>query len=171
MPAARDFRRARVFAIPKVAANGRDIGKVIYWKLFVVENLVRVALHSVMSLELGAGWLEEVAGPDLKKKITWRREDYGDNPWNTKPGAHDLYYLDLKDLGELVRSHSHLFKPILTNIDHLVGEIERCRLPRNVVAHMSSPSEIDRKRIDVLHADISKAVEELASKVKISVPR
>ncbi len=170
MAAATDFR-AHVFDGARVDAAGRDIGRRVYWKLYAIENLVRVVVHSVLTAQAGSNWWSIAVDPGLRKRVGDRIKQYSIRPWHGAPGRHDIYYTFLSDLNKVMTANSHLFKPLIPDIDQWIARIELVRIPRNVVGHMNWPSATDRQRIDVCHADLQHLVQQLANQgMTLSVP-
>jgi hypothetical protein len=154
VPVITDFRTASPFDLAGVDRSGKDIGRRVYWKLYTIENFVRVLIHSVLSVQINASWWNSAVAPGLQAKAQRYRGRYSTHPWHTAPGIHDIYYLDLADLNEIIRANSNLFLPVVPDIDQWMARIEQVRMPRNIVAHMNWPNITDRKRIDVLHHDL-----------------
>lgn len=170
MPAIRDFRAAPGFDLGRVNTAGRDVGRRVYWKLYAIENVARVIVHSVLSAQIGSAWWTTAADPGLQKKAQGFRSRYTSKPWHSSPGSHDIYYVDLSDLNEIIRANSHLFLPIIPDIDQWMARIEQVRLPRNIVAHMNWPNDTDRKRIDVLFDDLRALSSSLSGRLSLVVP-
>jgi hypothetical protein len=164
-----DFR-SRSFDIANVDRSGKDVGRKVYWQLYCVENLVRVLVHSILSAQVGIDWWEISVSSTIRQKASRRKQGYTNVPWHSSPGAHEIYYIDLSDLNEIIRANSNLFQPVVTDVDAWIARIEQLRLPRNVVAHMNWPSTTDRKRIQVFHADVKALVDSVSSRVTISIP-
>jgi hypothetical protein len=40
----------------KLNSSGKDVGRKTYWRLFAIENLVRVLVNSVLSVQIGPNW-------------------------------------------------------------------------------------------------------------------
>jgi len=170
MPIASDFRNY-AFDQVRVDAAGRNIGGRVYWKLYAIENLVRVVVHSVLTAQAGAGWWSVAVDPRLRQRVTDRMKEYASRPWHSTPGRHDIYYTLLSDLSKIITANSHLFKPIIADIDQWIARLEQVRIPRNIVGHMNWPSQIDRQRIDVCYADLQQLVTHLANQgFSLSVP-
>lgn len=170
---AADFRSVKVFELSQIGVSGRDIGRHVYWKLYAIENMVRVIIHSVLSGQIDSNWWAKAAGLTLQKKAQGFREKYLSRPWHSVPGSHDIYYIDLLDLNEIIRANSHLFLPSIPDIDQWMARIEQIRLPRNVVAHMNWPNVTDRKRIDVFYEDLlvlATSLPNLGIKVSLAIP-
>jgi hypothetical protein len=153
MPAISDFR-SFAFDSARVQASGKYIGRNVYWKLYSIENIVRVIINTVLQGQLGPTWWALASNPKLANKALRVKSQYSQQPWHTQPGAHDIYYLFLPDLNEIIRANSNLFLPIVPDIDQWLARLEQIRLPRNIVGHMNWPSNVDRKRVDVLLSDL-----------------
>jgi len=164
-----DFRAA-TFDLSRVDASGKEVGRNVYWKFYAVENVVRVIIHSVLSVQIGQGWWSTAVDTKLQGKATRFRGSYTQNPWHSSPGKHDIYYLDLVDLNEIIRANSHFFLPIIPKIDEWMARIEQVRLPRNVVAHMNWLTPTDRARIDVIHQDIKALAAIVGQKTPLTIP-
>ena len=160
MPQTADFRKF-AFKVPKVEATGKFVGGKTYWKIFAVENSFRVIIHSVLSAQIGSQWWNTAVDPKIQSRAQVFRQDYVRQPWHTSPGSHDIYYTHLRDLTEIIRANSHLFRPAIREVDQWIARIEQLRLPRNIVGHMNYPTRVDRKRVDVIHADTKALIRQL----------
>jgi hypothetical protein len=163
MAATKDFRAYSGFDVARVDAAGRSISKDVYGKLYAIENTVRILVHSVLTQQIGANWWNVAVEPKIKAGVKWRQADYTSQPWHSTPGKHDVYYVFLSDLGKIIVANSHLFIPIIKDIDNWVMRLEQIRLPRNIVGHMNWLNAIDRKRIDVVHSDLRLLVHKLVT--------
>jgi hypothetical protein len=130
------------------------VGGHVFWKLYAIENLLRVLVNSILAAQIGKDWWDLAVDPAIINSVARRKKDYEQSPWHSSPGGHNIYFAFLSDLGKIMLSNSHLFLPNVSNTDAWIARIEQVRVPRNVVGHMNWPSSIDRKRIDVFHADI-----------------
>lgn len=170
MPAASDFRSASVFNLSRVDTAGRDVGRRVYWKLYAIENVMRVIIHSILSSQIGPNWWSLGVDASLQKKAQRFRSTYTSSPWHSSPGGHDIYFIDLADLNEIMRANSNLFLPLIPDVDQWMARIEQIRLPRNVVAHMNWPNQTDRQRIDVFYNDVRSLVGHLGGTLQLSSP-
>jgi hypothetical protein len=170
MPAAKDFRSTPPFDVTRVDGSGRDVGRSVYWKLYAIENTMRVVIHSVLTAQIGPNWWLTAADVGLQKKAQRFKSNYSASPWHSSPGGHDIYYVDLSDLNETIRANSHLFLPIIRDVDQWMARIEQVRLPRNVVAHMNWPSATDRQRIGVLYSDVRTLASHVAASIQLAIP-
>jgi len=156
-----DFRRTTNFSSERIDRCGLNVGRGVYPKLYALENLFRVLVHSILTAQLGGGWWALAVDLRIRNKVTGYQGIYTANPWHTSPGGHEIYFADLSDLLEITRANAHLFAPAVTNINGWVAKIEAVRLPRNVTAHMNFANAQDRKRIDVTYADLKVLLDSL----------
>ena len=171
MPAAGDFRN-KPFAINEVKNSGGYVGRTSYAKLYLIENVLRVIIHSVLCAQLDANWWSTAVGETIRKDVEKFKKRYIRRPWHTKPGSHDIYYTQLGHLSEIMRSNRIHFDPIVTDLDQWVVEIERLRLPRNIVAHINLPNTTDSKRIDVFYGDCLELIKQFLTSnlVPLKIP-
>jgi len=153
MPRVIDFRKIPNPTSNNIDNSGKYIGKNNYWKLYSVENMFRVIVHSVLSVQISSDWWDTATDELVRKKAKKYKEKYLIRPWYTNQGSHDIYYIDLFDLEEIMRVNLHLFDVIIEDADQWIVKIEGVRLPRNIIAHMNFPSSNDANRIDVLYND------------------
>lgn len=161
MPAIIDFRTA-AFDLGRVDSSGKHVGHTVYWKLYAIENIVRILIHSVLAVQINPNWWATAADAKLQGRVTSFKANYAQRPWHSTPGKHEIYYTFLSDLVELLRANSNLFLPLIQDIDQWILRLEQIKLPRNIVGHMNWLSLTDRKRIDVLHADIQALLRQLS---------
>lgn len=166
-----DFRNY-AFDTKRITFSGKDIGAKVYSKLYAIENLVRILVHSVLTAQLGPNWWAVAADPQLQKDVVKRMASYGNRPWHSTPGKHEVYYIYLSDLTKILTSNSAQFLPLIPDVDQWTARLEQIRLPRNIVGHMNWLTVVDRNRIDVCLADIEQLVAKLASnpQLAISIP-
>lgn len=171
MAGTQDFR-GFPFSRSRVDDCGRYVGHQTYWKLYAIENYLRVILHSVLSVQISAQWLDATLSPETKNTIERVKQDYLRKGIHTSPGSHDIYYVYLSDLTKIMASTSHLLGKVIKDVDAWVAKIEGVRIPRNLVGHMNFPNTADRKRIEALHGELSALMQKLenASGLAIKIP-
>jgi hypothetical protein len=157
MPAPRDFRTVG-FSQVRIERCGKYLGRYSYWKLYAIENSLRIVLHSVLGKQISPNWWTVAVDPAVQNKASRVRSDYARKPWHTPAGSHDIYYVFLPDLSNIMRANSHLFAPVIPDIDTWITKIDDVRLPRNLVGHMNFPHNKDRQRIDILHQEIGELI-------------
>ena len=147
-----DFRSKR-FPTAGIDSCGKYVAQNTYWKLYAIENLFRIVIHSVLTVQHSATWWTGAVDPKIQKRSENYRQRYSTRPWHTQPGTHDIYYTHLSDLAEIIRANSHLFEPLVADVDQWIVKIDQILLPRNIVGHMNFPNAVDRQRIDILYSD------------------
>ena len=163
-----DFRN-HPYDAKRVTASGKDLGAKVYPKLFAIENLVRIVVHSVLTAQLGSNWWALAAGPDLQKAVAKRMADYGNRPWHSTPGKGEVYYVYLSDLTKILTANSAQFQPHIPDVDQWTARLEQIRVPRNIVGHMNWLTSVDRSRIDVCLADVEQLVAKLATNPLLTI--
>lgn len=68
MPPIPDFR-TRPFSLGAVNASGASLGRTAYRKLYAIENILRVVIHSVLTAQIGPDWWAFEVDPDLQDKV------------------------------------------------------------------------------------------------------
>jgi len=169
MPQITDFRISQ-FDLSLVVRCAKYIGRQPYRKLYAIENLLRVIIHSVLSLQTPKDWWSELVDKTIQQKAERFKKNYFQKSWHGNPGSHGIYYVDLKDLNEIIRANANLFDPVIPQLDKWIVGIEELRLPRNVVAHMNFPSTTDVKRIDVFHDDCLSLLSLVQNKIPLKIP-
>lgn len=171
MPLVRDFRNLS-FKLERIDRCGRHVGSKLYWKLYSVENTVRIAVHSILSAQLGANWWALAVSPTIMSKATRFRAAYAAKPKNASPGISDIHLIFLGDLTEIIRANSNLFLPIVPDTHNWISTLEAIRVPRNLVGHMNFPNAFDRHAIDSAFAQLPSLLANLALHgVSVLVPR
>jgi hypothetical protein len=168
MAGTQDFRGFG-FSRSRVDDCGRYLGHHSYWKLYSIENYLRVVLHSVLSAQISRNWFDVAVDPETKKSIVRRKKDYLKTGVHTSPGKHDIYYIYLSDLAKIMATTRHLLITVISDVDLWIAKIEGVRIPRNLVGHMNFPNVADRKRIDVLHEELGTLVQKLERTANLTV--
>lgn len=170
MPAPRDFRKF-AFSFDRVERCGKYIGRYNYWKLYAIENILRVVVNSVLSKQINPNWWVVGVDPDVQKKAAKVRASYASKPWHTPAGSHDIYYVFLPDISNIMRANSHLIAPVIPSIGLWIKRVDDIRIPRNLIGHMNFPNLADRQRIDALHRDVGSLVTTVQSRgLPIAIP-
>jgi hypothetical protein len=171
MPPVRDFRNF-AFQSSRVDRCGRSIASRLYWKLYAIENTIRIVIHSVLTVQIDSNWWNVAVDGRTTTRVLAFRRGYAAKPKNAQPGTHDIYLVFLTDLAEIIRANSHLFTPIIRSTDQWIGILESIRVPRNLVGHMNYPNSFDKNAIDHAYSQLPSLVGELtAHPVPILIPK
>jgi len=166
-----DFRTLQ-FSLLNVRNSGEYIGRGSYRKLYVIENTIRVMIHSVLSAQLGTTqwWVLTVDQPTMDK-IQRVKNNYKLGPGPSLPGKHDIYYLFLPDLTEIINNNAHLIRPIIPDIDQWRINLDRIHFPRNIVGHMNWLHKIDENEIHKTYKNINSIIKYMrVSSISILIP-
>jgi hypothetical protein len=165
-----DFRTLP-FNLAAVDASGTSMGRSSYRKLYAIENILRVIIHSVLTVQIGPDWWMFAVDPDFREKVRGVRETYAGLLGRAPTGRHDLYFTFLPDLNKVIRPNSHLFPPAVPDIDEWMVRIERLRLPRNMVGHANWPTTAAARTIQGTHRAARTTVHDVtAAGVPLLVP-
>lgn len=156
MAAPADFRLHK-FDASRVTTSGRYLGHRSYWKLYVLENIIRVLVNSILTVELGQNWWERAVDGDIRKDVDRLRKQYSGQAWRSNPGKHGIYFVSLGALNEIIRVNAHFIRNVVPEIDDWLVRIEDLRIPRNTLAHMNYPVALDLDLIDELY-ELSKGL-------------
>ncbi len=148
-----DFR-AQPLALKAISECGRYTARTSYWRLYAIENILRIITHSILSIQISPNWWSVAVSSTTDCKVQNIKADYHRQPHRSNPGTHNIYYLFLPDLTKIVAVHAGLFLPIVPDIDTWIARLEAIRLPRNIVGHMNWLNSSERTDIDSLYKDI-----------------
>jgi hypothetical protein len=172
--------RTLPFHVTRVGDSGRYIGRAIYWKLYAIENLVRVIVNSVLGDEFGySEWWDNAARAvviggrkTLGQRVAEIRADYARHAISSNPGTHDIYYVLLPDLTKIIASNSDFFRDRKIEIDEWIVRLEDIRLRRNMIGHMNWLDDPDKNEIDRTYTDLKKLLKRIElSGLPIAIPK
>jgi hypothetical protein len=170
VPVVRDFR-SYAYQSNRVDRCGRTVGTHAYWKLYSLENTIRVVVNSVLLSQVGQHWWNTAVSPPVIRKAQKRRARFAAKPRHANPGRHDIYLIDLFDLIEILRVNSHLFLPIIPETNQWLTALESVRLSRNLVGHMNFPNAFDRTLIDNTYQQLPTLIARLTTaNVPVAIP-
>jgi len=159
-----DFR-LYPFSLERIESSGKQIGRITFWKLHLIENSLRTIINTILHKQLGINWWNIAVDVSIQKRAEDFRKEYMKKKWNTLPGTHPIYYVFISHLNEIMRANKNLFIKKIPDIDQWILRVEEIRLPRNIVAHMNCPSSIDIRIIDKLYTDISELVDKIGDEL------
>ena len=171
MPRVRDFRQF-AFQPDRIARCGRNIGAGVYWKLYAIENTIRIVIHSILSVQISPNWWTEAVDQNIVRNAQRFRRSYIAKPQNASPGTHDIHLVFLSDLTEIIRANRNLIAPVVPTTDQWILTLEGIRLPRNLVGHMNFPNTYDRSAVDAAYAHLPALLAHLtAFPIPIIIPK
>lgn len=146
MPTPGDYR-TNPYSLDYVLDSGKYMGDIVYWKVYAIENIVRIVICSVLEVQIGPNWWSVVSNRYIRKHVQSVRDSEAAFPNHTSPGSHDIYCIFLTDLTRIIAKTSHLFLPVIGDINLWVVRLEDIRIPRNLLGHMNWLNQNDRHLI------------------------
>jgi len=138
------------FRLPEdVMAKGREMAEV-YLYLYAVENYLRLFIETIGVRSLGTEYFSHFNIPEgIAKSIAARKRQELKNQWLSVRGDSQLFYLDFKELGDLILNNWELFKGYFPGQSWIASKINELGDCRNLVAHNSLVSDHERDVIRV----------------------
>ena len=117
--------------------SGRRMAEV-YLYLYAVENYLRLFIERVAVSTHGVHYFAKLAIPrNIANTIASRKEREKKNQWISVRGNSDLFYLDFKDLGDIITNNWLMFQDYLPSQTWIISKIDDLYACRNLVAHNS----------------------------------
>jgi len=154
------------FHLPKNLASEANRMAEIYPKLFVLENLVRYIVKSVLTDSVGEHWWTRpnVVSSDIKREVERRKALEGANRWHYKRGSHEIFYTDFGDLSLIIGNNWEFFKDLFPSLRWIQAKLEEVELSRNIVAHNNPLPKREFNRIDMILGDLEKQLDSYIGK-------
>lgn len=127
--------------------KGQEMSEV-YSYLYCIENTLRVFIEQIGKENHGDDYFNIFTiSRSVRQKIAQRKEEETKNQWLCIRGDSDLFYLDFKELGDIIVNNWLVFKsyfPDQAFVSSKINELARCR---NLVAHNSLVTSSERDLI------------------------
>jgi len=161
-------RIVETFGLPKNLSNEAVRMADVYPKLYVLENLVRYVVKSILEKKLGQKWWDEpaVVSAEVKKKVKNRKKQEGKNRWHYKRGSHEIFYTDFGDLDSIIANNWKEFEQLFPNLRWIQAKLEEIELSRNIIAHNNPLPKREFDRIDIIYGDLKKQLSDYISEQK-----
>lgn len=163
-----DFRLAS-FDEKALLSYGKVLGRNYYWKVFASENILRIVINSVLSVQVDADWWLKVVDHDIVCDAKDVRQNYLSAIPSRDPGRHGIYCTYLSRLERILFKNRGSFIYYLPNVDDLIVSLNAVLLPRNLMGHMNHLTESDRRKIGELYGLCENAVDRLKKTTNIQL--
>jgi hypothetical protein len=141
-----------------LADKGRQMAEA-YFFLYYAENILRLFVEKVGTDAFGDQYFSQFTIPKgLKNGISARKANEQSNLWMSMRGNSELFYLDFKELGDLILNNWTLFESFFPNQGWIKTKIDEMANCRNLVAHNSY---IDDHERDVLRLNFKSIIKQL----------
>ena len=142
-----------------IKQRGKEMSEA-YIYLYCVENSLRLFIDKVFSKEFGENYLSSIIIPNYaKKSIQVRKELETKNQWISIRDKQELFYLDFKDLVNIITANWEVFKQYFPDQQWLIVKIDELGNCRNLIAHNSLISDMERNIIRLNYNQILKQIQ------------
>ena len=157
-----DYRDAP-FNLRILQSYARKIAGDYYRKLYISENILRAGIHSILRVQAGVNWWDQIVDNGSKGTAISVRNNYIQMPTPRNPGNHRIYCVYLSNLGKILFDAKGYFYHVFPNVERLIVLIEQVRLSRNLVGHMNVLTAVEKARVTKLHSlcnELARAIAE-----------
>lgn len=133
--------------------KGKEMSKA-YLMLYCVENTLRLFIEGKAKLMSNPLFLSNT----VKKKIQDRKNNESKNKYLAIRGDSDLFYLDFKELGDVIVNNPSILSSFLNEMWVKV-KVEELGNIRNLIAHNSFIGELETKIIAANYESILRQIE------------
>ena len=133
--------------------KGKEMSKA-YLMLYCVENTIRIFIQDKAKTMSSPLFLSN----SVKKKIVDRKNNEAQNKYLSIRGNSDLFYLDFKELGDVIVNNPTLLNYFPNDLWVKV-KIEELGNIRNLIAHNSFIGELETKIIAANYESILRQIE------------
>lgn len=152
------------FTLPDdILDKGRNMADT-YLYLYSVENYLRLFIEKVARDRYGQNYFSSLKVPNsVKNGILVRKDAEAKNKWISLRGSSELFYLDFKDLGDIILNNWEVFKSFFPEQSWISSKIDELGNCRNLVAHNSFLGDHER---DVIRVNFNSIVKQLNPHMK-----
>jgi len=138
------------FTLPTdILDKGKEMADA-YLYLYAVENYLRLFIERVAESRYGVSYFGSLKIPaNVKNGIAVRKDAESKNRWISVRGGSELFYLDFKELTDIILNNWELFKPYFPDQSWIASKIAELGNCRNLVAHNSFLGDHERNVIRV----------------------
>jgi len=133
-----------------------------YLYMFSIENYIRLFIHEVAIKSHGESYFNKLNIPkSIKNSVTSRKTQEAKNQWLSVRGDSELFYLDFKDLSDLITNNWSIFKDFFPDqawISSKINELGNCR---NLIAHNSYLGNHER---DIIRVNFQSLIRQMSIK-------
>lgn len=141
-------------------SKGREMAEV-YLFLYYAENVLRLFIEQVGREAHGPEFFSRIQVPkSIRDGIAARKRNEEKNKWLRVRGDSDLFYLDFKDLGDIILNNWTLFSKFFPDQAWIKTKIEEMANCRHLVAHNSYVDEHGREVIRLNFKSIIRQLEQ-----------
>lgn len=130
-----------------------------YVYLYCIENSLRQFIIKIAKENYGEKYLENLKlNSKMQEKIQNRKKSQEKKKWLSVRGDSDIFYLDMDELGAIIRKNWDIFEPYFESPEWIVTNIKELGDCRNPVAHHSFIEEHVR---DIVRINLFKIMKQI----------
>jgi hypothetical protein len=104
--------------------NGKKMSEV-YIFLYAAENYLRLFIEQVGIENHGSQYLDQIQIPSkVRRGIATRKEQEAKNEWMSLRGDSNLFYMDFKELGDIIENNWSIFGKYFPTVSWIVSKID-----------------------------------------------
>ncbi|MDR0438472.1 MAG: hypothetical protein LBH22_09300 [Bacteroidales bacterium] len=127
-----------------IKAKGKEMAET-YLYLYYVENSLRIFIEKTLVEKFGNDYFSQIQIPSkIRTNIENRKGTESKNKWLSVRGSSDIFYLDFKDLADIITNNWTCFQSLFPNQQWLTVKVDELGNIRNLVAHNSYITEEDK---------------------------
>lgn len=135
----------------------------VYTYLYSVENSLRLFIEKICKEFYGEDYFNKInVTRALQNTISNRKENAKSKKWLSIRG-NELFYLDFRDLGTLIRNNWGLFEKYFPSTDFIIPKLNEMADCRNLIAHNSYIGDTERNLIKTYYNVILKQISETSN--------
>ena len=140
--------------------KGREMAE-IYFFLYCAENVLRLFIQQVASDTYGSTYFSQLTvSRSIRGGIAARKQNEEKNKWLCIRGDSELFYLDFKELGDMIINNWSLFERYYPDQAWIRTKIEEMAHCRNLIAHNSYVENHEREVIRLNFRSIVRQLEQ-----------
>lgn len=107
-----------------------------YFCIYCIENSLRLFINKIIREKFGDSFIDKITlNHDIRVKLNDRKNNEKKNKWLPVRGDSDLFYIDFKELSNVIKSNWELFKNCFPDQDWICTKINDLAECRNLIAH------------------------------------
>jgi hypothetical protein len=153
------------FGLPPNLLNDAKSMADIYPDLYILENLVRYVIMSVLEKKYGGHWWNNrnVVSGKIADRVEERKHFERENRWVGKRGTQEIFYTNLRDLSRIIATNSKEFKRIFADVE-IEAELRKLEPSRNIIAHNNPLPPREFERIKLCLGDLKEQLRDFAER-------
>jgi hypothetical protein len=107
-----------------------------YIYMYVIENTLRLFIEKICIDKYGENYFNFIKKTKaIIDKVEQRKKDIESKKWLSFNENSDIFYLDFKELGDIIRKNWDDFRSYFPNQDFILTKIKEIADVRNLIAH------------------------------------